>query len=340
MKHLYMQLLYIWVLLKRRKITFRKGLNFLSNLYSYWTKNVVPGNYPSIIIFDVTNYCNLWCAICREHPNRISSDSKGSSASIPMGRMTYKMFSGIIGETKDHIMLALMYMAGEPLMNPDIYKMIEKATDFKVPTMISTNGMLLTKSNSEKLINSGLDLIKIAISGFSQEVYEKEHRGGDIKTILTNIENLAVLKKQMSSDMIIVVDYILYAHNEREFVDIVKFCSDTGVNLTTRVGRTTLGQRNNELDVTSKEILMPQSGLCDWLWRVMSISWDGRVFPCCEYAFSNSPVILGQYDENNSIYSLWNGKLLKNYRTAHLKKGRASFDVCRNCHYSGVKFQG
>lgn len=340
MKHLYMQLLYIWILLKRRKITLRKGVNFLSNLYNYWAKKVVPGNYPSIIIFDVTNYCNLWCAICRERPNSISCDPKGSGASIPMGRMTYKMFSEIIGETKGHIMLALMYMAGEPLMNPDIYKMIEKATDYRIPTMLSTNGMLLTMSNNEKLINSGLDLIKIAISGYSQEVYEREHRGGNIKTILANIENLATLKKQLSSDMIIVVDYILYAHNEGELVDIENFCRNTGVDLTTRVGRTTLGQRNNELNMTSKETLTVKTNLCDWLWRVMSVSWDGRVFPCCEYAFSNRPVILGQYDENNSIYSIWNGKLLKNYRTAHLKNGRASFDVCKQCHYSGVKFQG
>jgi MoaA/NifB/PqqE/SkfB family radical SAM enzyme len=63
-------------------------------------------------------------------------------------------------------------------MNPKIYGMIRRLTANRAATILSTNGMALTQENIRKLMASGLDLLKIAVSGFSPGVYTKYHRGG------------------------------------------------------------------------------------------------------------------------------------------------------------------
>ena len=54
----------------------------------------------------------------------------------------------------DHILIAVLYINGEPLMYTDLYKAIKFASDRKVATLISTNGELLTEKNIQKIVPS------------------------------------------------------------------------------------------------------------------------------------------------------------------------------------------
>ncbi|MDA0036155.1 radical SAM protein [Brachyspira hyodysenteriae] len=62
---------------------------------------------------------------------------------------------------------------GEPLLNKNIYNMIPKANEIANDTVLVTNGSLLTKENSDKLIESNIKTIRISLQGINEEDYYK-----------------------------------------------------------------------------------------------------------------------------------------------------------------------
>ena len=338
-----MQILFLFRILSTRKLTARKVLNFLANLIQYHRKLSAGRMYPTVLELNITNRCNLMCSTCRHSPTEITPWSDGNvkhdghDGKIVLGSMDKKLLD-IITEDKamKHVLAVKLYGAGEPLLNPHLYDTIRRLSERRVATIIATNGMLLNKENSIKLIESGLDVIKIAISGFSQEVYGKYHKGGDINKILENLKMLAKLRKEYSSNMVIVLDYLLFKHNTHEVSFVRSFCKNAGLAMMVR-GGILMKQDVSGLQVTTEP--KQSNKLCDWIWSMMTIDWDGKVVPCCWYLYSTGPVVLGQYNASNSIHDIWNSKLFAEYRSVHLNRGRSAFNVCRGCFLGELGFR-
>ena len=93
---------------------------------------------------------------------------------------------------------------GEPLLNPSLPEIIDYAKKNGVlETIINTNATKLNASNSEKIINSGLDLMIYSFDGGSKQSYEKMRPGrfkkNNFDEIYENILNFNELKKKMKS---------------------------------------------------------------------------------------------------------------------------------------------
>lgn len=338
-----MQFLFLFRILSKGKITVRKILNFGANFLQYHRKLPLGRAYPTILELNITNRCNLMCSTCRHAPNEIIPWSDGNArrndrkGNIAIGSMDDKLLDAITkDEAMKHIMAVKLYGSGESLLNPRLYDTIRKLSERKVATILATNGMLLNRENSTKLMESGLDLIKIAISGFSQEVYGKYHKGGDISRILENIKMLAKLRQEYSSNMVVVLDYLLFQHNIHEVSPARSFCKDTGLLMMVRRG-ILMKQDVSGLQITAEP--RQSNKLCDWIWSMMTIDWDGKVVPCCWYLYSMSPIVFGQYDASNSLHDIWNSKRFAEYRSVHLNRGRSAFDVCRGCFQGGLRFK-
>ena len=76
--------------------------------------------------------------------------------------------------------MIIPYVNGEPLMHKDIYEAIDYANKNKLLTLIASNGILLNNNNSERLIDAGLDFLKVHISGFSNSIHQIQHRKGNV----------------------------------------------------------------------------------------------------------------------------------------------------------------
>ena len=91
--------------------------------------------------------------------------------------MDIKIYEKIIDEAKDYLLMSVPYINGEPLLSKDIYRAIEYANKNKVGSLISSNGIILNKKNTEKLLETGLDFFKrVHISGMgTNEIHKIEH---------------------------------------------------------------------------------------------------------------------------------------------------------------------
>lgn len=79
---------------------------------------------------------------------------------------------------------------------------------------------------------------------------------------------------------------------------------------------------------------MPEHGLCLDLLHHPSIAWDGRVYLCNRLDVADKGLI-GNLNEE-SLDSIWNGKLRASYIQAHIEGRRADVPPCKDCLFYGV----
>lgn len=337
--YVWLKVLICWSLWRNRKITFRKLANMAACTAAYFRKVLASARYPSVIFFDISNKCNYHCVACRETPEKIYDQNPRGESPIPVGDMDFGLYQRIIAEVKDHITIAVLYVNGEPLLAPRLIEMLRYATACHVATMISTNAMLLTPRKAEEIIGAGVDFIKIAVSGFTQNTYVKYHRGGNVETVKRNIEGLVDARFRLKKRLLIMVDYIVFQHNQNEIALFREYCNQHGLVFNTRAGITQ--GKEGVVTCDTEGLLKPKTALCDWLWKILVVNWNGDILPCCEFSTWSDPCVMNRdLPEGFGIDKIWNGDVYKKFRALHIRKGRQAIPRCADCHYEGVKLQG
>lgn len=339
MKHyVWLKIKLLFSMLKSGKITSVKVVNLLWGYCAYALRLTKSSPVPSIVFFELSNRCNLHCVACRQSPTKIfDQNPQGRGCDVPIGDISADLFRNIIDDVGDRIMMAVLYVNGEPLLRSDLFELINYATQKNVATMISTNGLLLTEKRAAKLLESGIDLIKIAVSGYTQEVYSKNHRGGDVEIIKANVATLSKLHYAQKSSAILMLDYIVFEHNLHEADMWKDYSEKLGYIFNLRTGISQGQESVKEVNAA----LAPAYGLCDWLWKIATINWDGTVFPCCEFATWKGIKGLGFLSiRSTSLRNVWNSATYQNFRKLHCRKGRSSIPRCAGCHYKGIRLQG
>jgi len=115
---------------------------------------------PLTVGIDITNRCNLRCKHCYANS---CFDSK-----IP--DITFEKFLDILNQL-DRLGTSVISLAGgEPLLRPDLCKIVEAVTKKGILLFLNSNGQLLTLDYAKRLKSSGLSHIEISIDGL-----EKNH---------------------------------------------------------------------------------------------------------------------------------------------------------------------
>lgn len=325
-------------MLRRGKLSPVKLLNFLRNRLAYALRSERAAPFPSVLIAELTNLCNLRCRYCRDDADCLVDYLGPGAPPIPVGSMDFSRYERILEESASRLLALVLYVSGEPLVHPDIFRMVRRASELKVATVLSTNGMLLDGAASESLLSAGLDCIKVVVSGFTQATYERSHRGGEISTVLRNVEALAEAKRKLSSPAILVLDFIRFPYNGHEVDDARRFCAEHGILFGVRAGFTVdEGGGAKQARVPKAEVVRKTP--CDWLWTIMTVGWDGRVLACANCTFTATPPVMGTAGGDEPIGNAWNGEAFRRFRAAHIRDGRVCHPLCRDCHYGGIRFQ-
>lgn len=124
---------------------------------------------------NVTWKCNLDCAYCSEYDN-----SKGHIA--------YEDLTPRIDKIKELGTLHCDLIGGEPLLHPDIVKLMRYVTKTHgMTTGMTTNGFLLTEDKLKELIDSGMGRIQMSIDGLNP----KPGTPKSLKTLRKKVEMVA-----------------------------------------------------------------------------------------------------------------------------------------------------
>jgi len=92
--------------------------------------------------------------------------------------MTLDTFGRVMEQIRPSCLRVSLYDSGEPLMNPEIYRMISRASAAGLSSSISTNFTVFKTEDVETLFQSRLSHLEICLDGFSPRAYEHYRVGG------------------------------------------------------------------------------------------------------------------------------------------------------------------
>jgi radical SAM protein with 4Fe4S-binding SPASM domain len=176
---------------------------------------------PREIQLEVTRSCNLRCRMClvryRDVPNRRE------------GSMPFDTFRRVVEELPELRAITLQGL-GEPLLAPELYRMIEYATSHGITIGFNTNATLLTRSRAERLIGAHLDWLHVSIDGATAETYESIRDGASFERVRRNLAGMVEAKREAGSgrpDLSLI--FVAMRRNVGELADFVRLAADTGV---------------------------------------------------------------------------------------------------------------
>jgi len=328
----------LWNILRKRKLSIKKIYNALHSLASYQLQTSTSGRLPLVVTFELTNKCNARCGVCRTPAGEIIDRNPASENHVfQSGSMPIGMYTDIIDQVRDHLVMAVLYVNGEPLLYEPLYQAISYASERRVATMISTNGFLLNEERSRQILDSGLDFIKIAVSGFSNATARIQHKTGDIERVKSEVSTLVKLNRDQGTPMIIMMDYISYRYNDHEMTEAMNFCKELGIIFNIRPG-IYMGVEGIEPPPQPPPADY-DPGLCDWPWKILTVNWNGELFACCDHImWSGAPSYSTFIPGETSIESVWNGPQVGSFRRLLATKGRSAIPACADCCRKGTTF--
>ena len=231
------------------------------------------------------------------------------------GLMDYQVFEKIIKEIKNYknyVKVIVLYHGGEPLLNKEIFNMIKELKEIKNDLFIKTvsNGMALNEKNSDKILDSNLDLIEFSLDGNSAEESEEIRIGSNTdKDFIKHI--LSFKKKRFKKSKLkveITTTQFFDPKQPKKKATAPEWLKKVFKNFD--VGfKPTFAYLWPHIDLKNKYTILHndngEKNYCDHIINTISIRANGDVVACC-YDLTSKLVTGNIYE--NSIKNIWDGQ--------------------------------
>lgn len=154
---------------------------------------------------DLISCCNLRCPSCPQGNYFVK---------LPAAKMTFDYFSKVVDKILEDTPLVShvsLFCWSEPFLCNDLAKFIALLKEKNISSQLSSNMSHLF--DLEKVISAGIDYLRISVSGFFQETYVKDHAGGNIYLVKSNLYKLRYLLDKYKSSTYVEVVYHKYNYN-------------------------------------------------------------------------------------------------------------------------------
>ena len=157
--------------IKQIEKTYQKAVLVYENLLTLKekTKKTVPlpdcGYYLGIIYFYLTEGCNLKCKHCWIAPKYQTEKNVWPS-------LDFELFKDIITQGKELGLSSVKLTGGEPLIHPDIDKILDHIRKEKLRLTIETNGIKCTPEIVGKIKKCKDPFVSVSIDGVNAETRE------------------------------------------------------------------------------------------------------------------------------------------------------------------------
>lgn len=300
---------------------------------SYLCRDEVSSGLPTYLIIETTSLCNLACVMCpyksmeREHEH-----------------MAMDLYERIIAEASGFVEFAWLHMFSEPLLNKNIFHMIDRAEEAGIRTGLSTNTTPLNESVAGKLLDSKLSFLLLSLDGATKEVYEYVRAGAEFELVERNVRRFAELRRSSANDRLkVVLSIINMKPNEKEIDGFIERWRNQGFDAIVvkpfhfwagqDPGITALGDApwmERFFDVPSR---LAAGEACYEPWLGFAILADGTAVPCCNDF--NGRQVLGNLN-SESIREVWNGDRMRNLRRMFRNSGGMEGTICEKCPFPCV----
>lgn len=207
----------------------------------FWTDRVelvLEGRHDEVkplhVELSPTYLCNFacpWCS-CRSAREEWSDvDVFNHPRATPLTVMRDNKLDRVLANLADH-RTGIMWVGGEPTMNPLLYPAALKADQLGLPQCLFTNGSLLNSQRTATLFDANLVFIRVSLNAVTEDVHARHHdydpRRGYASTVLRNLAELAQIRSQHRSPTMlgvsVVVDEGNLADLEQTTEHLIQLC--------------------------------------------------------------------------------------------------------------------
>jgi pyruvate-formate lyase-activating enzyme len=277
---------------------------------------------PSQILIENTNCCNARCVMC---PRETLTRERGF--------MAFDLFEKIIREIASARRTPVVHLHGfgEPLLDESLPERIMLAKSCGIRrTYLVTNASLLFPEMSRRIVNAGLDTMKVSFYGTDEESYQAAMKRLDFGAAVHNIKEFVKIRKDLGKTTPRLI--LQYLPQEANHAKVKEFHSLWRSVLDKRAGdRLTCSTLHNYgggrvYNRIGKRIV----SVCFYPWTALSVLWDGRAVTCC----MDYDGVQGVGDLNSqTVKEIWNGPELSAIRSDFGKMDYSGYPTCLCCDW-------
>ena len=283
--------------------------------------------FPSQIIVDVTEVCNLACIHC---PHPTFKQSKHYAARYLEPELNDKMVDEVQRHGKGVTQYIRYTSEGEPLIHPKGYDMIEHAVRHSgVYVTLTTNGTIMNEKRTRKLLDAGVHLIDISIDAFTPETYAKVRVNGNLEVTQGNVLRLLQWVRDSGRRTKVIVSYVEQPENLHETADFERYWRDQGADYV--VVRHLHSAAGGVPEVAQKmwaALAGEKRRPCLYPWERIVLNPRGHLAFCPADWTHGSTVV--DY-RSTTIRDAWQGDFYRALREAHLKNDYSCHGFCGQC---------
>ncbi|QGG48898.1 radical SAM/SPASM domain-containing protein [Heliorestis convoluta] len=293
---------------------------------------VLPLSGPYRITISASQICNFKCFYCTHSLDK----NKVLETGFKFKNMEYEELISLADqllEFPQRLKLIVFSGMGEPLLNEKLPNMIKYLKDNNVSDRVEmySNASLLNKEITHKLIDAGLDSLKISLEGLSSEKYKKvckcnvnfEEFKSNIKYFYENRGQCKVYIK--------IIDACLGEGEDKKFYEMFgSICDEIFIEHLSDCQPLT-GDCEGIVNTTRTMYNEPAvvSRVCPLLFYSLYADADCNIYPCVTLGLPLS-FSVGNF-RNEKIIDMWNGEKVRRLRLQHLNGERNSISVCKEC---------
>jgi MoaA/NifB/PqqE/SkfB family radical SAM enzyme len=325
-----------------------KVLNWVINKHEFKKKALVLHSYPACVDIEVTNICPLHCLHC---PRSYCDINK---IDMRLGFLSLEKFLQIISKLRSVRRITLQGL-GEPLLNPDIFKMIELAHKKSFSVSFSTAAYSYDAKIQAGLRKYPPDLLAFSVDSMEKNSFEAIRVNHNFEKFVLNLEGLIASVRQSGKNTDMLFHCCVMRANSPYLVKVVEFADKFKVKRIdfSELNLSYLGSVRDKLILESEDyenvdkamnlaarkgikaaftqvynIKMPGKVLCWFLWLQPYITWEGYVNICCGRPFSSVHNV-GNIFQVNSFMEIWNSPKMQALRQGIRNDNIPS--VCYGC---------
>lgn len=288
----------------------------------------LTADFPSQIIMDLTEVCNLACTHCPQ-PSFAKSEHYGARYIDPV--LNEKMIEEVLKHGQGKTQYIRYTSNGEPLIHPKGYDMIQSAVDHSgVFVALTTNGTIMNEKRTQKLLESGVHLIDISIDAFRPETYAKIRINGNLEVTRENVLRLIRWVRESKAKTKVVVSFVEQPLNTHEIEAFEHYWKDKGADdvVIRRLHSHSGSMVIKVADINRKKKQIEARRPCLYPWERITINARG------DLAFCPSDWVHGSYVadyEKTTIRAEWQSEFYQALRKAHLNNDYGNHGFCGDC---------
>ena len=334
------------------KYFFAYSTNKIKHFYLKITKSTKVA-YPSTIMLELTNYCNLACTTCpREYDYGKQMD---------IGQIDIENAKKVIEQAIPYLDSIGLTGLGETFLYTDIELIVDFIRKKSKGVVISVS----TNANFPKFIErvspliGKIDTIQVSIDGL-HETYEKIRLKGSFFLLDQNLKQLVKLAKNTQTD--IMLNMVVTKENYLDMPALIDYAKQIGIkyvdftlfNLASVTGINreyytfykapefleivrqleNKIEQNKEIEVTEKNFKTENSfQKCPFPWTHFYITWDGYVPPCCAKPFPKELNFGNVFEQK--LMEVLNSSKYQDFRKMWFTNTPHKF--CDKCHFLDIE---